>query len=288
MLGALLAVLSSALWGTADFLGGSVSRRLPVLTVLLAAQGAALIALAVVVPATGGLLAPGRYLVWGISYGLVGMVALASFYRALATGTMGVVAPIAATGVVIPVLVGLVDGDRPQTHQYVGMALAVVGIVLASTAPGLADAADDAAARRTGLQSIGLAVIAAAGFGTVLVLIERGSRTSAGMTILAARCSSIVLLLVIALLVRRPAGPWRPDLKLLVLIGLLDVSANSAYALAGSPGQLSRIAVLASLYPVVTVLLARFIHHERLGRLQAAGVATALAGVVLIALKVGE
>lgn len=287
MLGALLAVLSSALWGTADFLGGSVSRRLPVLTVMLASQGAALIALAVVVPVTGGLLAPGRYLVWGITYGLIGMVALASFYRALATGTMGVVAPIAATGVVIPVLVGLVDGDRPQTHQYVGMALAVAGIILASTAPGSAEAAG-AGARRTGLQSIGLAVIAAAGFGTVLVLIERGSRTSAGMTIMAARASSVVALVIVALLVRGPAGPWRPDLKMLVIIGLFDVSANGAYALAGSPGQLSKIAVLASLYPVVTVLLARQIHHEKLGRLQAAGVITALAGVVLIALKVGE
>lgn len=292
MLGALLALGSSALWGTADFFGGSLSRRLPVLTVMLVSQTSALLALAIAVPASGGLLAPGRYLFWGIAYGLVGMVALAAFYRALATGTMGIVAPIAATGVVIPVLVGLAGGERPRGYQYAGMALAFIGIVLASLAqsepPVDADAgtpsAEAAAAhRRASLQSVALALIAAAGFGTVLALIERGSRTSVGMTLIAARCSSILLLAVIALALRQPAGPWRLDLRLLVGVGLLDVSANGAFALAGRRGALSLIAVLGSLYPVVTVLLARHLHAERLTRAQAAGVTAALVGVVLIA-----
>jgi drug/metabolite transporter (DMT)-like permease len=284
VLGALLALGSSALWGTADFLGGSLSRRLPVLTVMLASQGAALVALALAVPLAGGLLAPGRYLVWGVSYGLIGMVALAAFYRALATGTMGIVAPIAATGVVIPVLVGLADGDRPKLHQFVGMALAVAGILLASAAESAADSDDDGGtARRSAVQSVLLAILAAAGFGTVLVLIERGSRTSVGMTLLAARASSVLLLIAVALLLRRPSGPWQPHWRLLAGIGLLDIGANGAFALAGRRGALSEVAVLGSLYPVVTVLLARYVHTERLSRAQAAGVTTALAGVVLIA-----
>lgn len=284
MLGALLALGSSALWGTADFLGGSLSRRLPVLTVMLASQSAALVALAIAVPASGGLLGPGRYLGWGVAYGLIGMVALAAFYRALATGTMGIVAPIAATGVVIPVLVGLADGDRPAVRQFVGMALAVVGILLASAASGAPeDPVDAAARRRTGVQSIGLALVAAGGFGTVLVLIERGSRTSVGMTLLAARGSSAVLLVIVALVVRRPSGNWRPNWRLLAGIGLLDIGANGAFALAGQWIALSQVAVLGSLYPVVTVLLARHMHAERLSRAQAAGVTTALVGVVLIA-----
>lgn len=289
MLGALLALGSSALWGTADFLGGSLSRRLPILTVMLASQLAALVALAIAVPASGGLLAPGRYLAFGVAYGLIGMVALAAFYRALATGTMGIVAPIAATGVVIPVLVGLADGDRPQAHQYVGMVLAVAGILLASAADGAEDIEGQheraAADRRTALQSVLLAVAAALGFGTVLVLIERGSRTSVGMTLLAARISSVLLLLLVALVVRRPLGLRPVDWRPLAAIGLLDIGANGAFAIAGRHGALSEVAVLGSLYPVMTVLLARSVHHERLSRAQAAGVTTALVGVVLIAAK---
>ncbi|MEP7054435.1 MAG: DMT family transporter [Actinomycetota bacterium] len=287
MLGAVLALGSSVLWGTADFLGGSLSRRLPVLTVMLASQGAALAALVLAVPLAGGLLAPGRYLLWGVSYGLIGMVALTAFYRALATGTMGIVAPIAATGVVIPVLVGLADGDRPKVHQFVGMALAAAGILLASAAQGAEshEAGSEAAtaARRSGVQSVLLAMVAAVGFGTVLVLIERGSRTSVGMTLLAARSATVVLLVAFLAIARPLTGPWRPNWRLLVGIGLLDIGANGAFALAGRRGALSEIAVLGSLYPVMTVLLARCVHAERLSRAQAAGVATALAGIVLIA-----
>lgn len=281
MLGVALGLASSALWGTADFLGGSLSRRLPVLTVMFASQGAALLALAVVVPAAGGLLAPGRYLGWGVAFGVVGMIALASFYRALATGTMGIVAPIAATGVAIPVLVGLADGDRPAAHQFAGMALAVVGIVLASMAGDPEESVD--AQRRAGPESIVLAVVAAIGFGAVMVLIERGGRTSVGMTLLTARAAS-VLVLGVVLLSRRPAaGSWRQHLPLMAAIGLLDVAANGAIALAQRRGALSVISVLGSLYPVVTVILARYVHAERLNRAQAAGVTAALVGVVLTA-----
>lgn len=282
MLGPLLAIGSSALWGTADFLGGSLSRRLPVFTVMLGSQSAALIALAVVVPSSGGLLAPGRYLVWGVAFGLVGVVALAAFYRALSAGTMGVVAPIAATGVAIPVLVGLADGDRPAAHQYAGMALAVVGIVLASMA---GSAPDEAAEPKPwgGLQAVGLAIVAAIGFGTVMVLIERGGRTSVGMTILAARAASTIVLLLVLLRRRTYAGPWRQHLPMMTGVGLLDVGANVTIALAQQHAALSLTSVLGSMYPIVTVALARHVHAERLTRAQAAGVTAALAGVVLIA-----
>ncbi|MDQ1709238.1 MAG: hypothetical protein QOG49_623, partial [Frankiaceae bacterium] len=237
-------------------------------------------------PLTGGLHAPGAYLGWGIAFGLVGMVALAAFYRALATGTMGVVAPIAGTGVAIPVLAGLAYGERPAAYQYAGMVLAVIGILLASAAAGPTDdlgAAAAAAGRRVRLESVALAVVAAVGFGTVMVLIERGGRTSVGMTLLAARASSVLLLVGFAR-VRRPAiGAWRPELRLLAAVGLLDVGANAAIAIAQRHAALSLVSVLASLYPVATVVLARHLHHERLSRTQAAGVTAALVGVLLIA-----
>ncbi|MEO6713980.1 MAG: DMT family transporter [Mycobacteriales bacterium] len=281
MLGPLLALLSSGLWGTADFLGGSLARRLPVLSVMVLSQSAALIAVAAVVPLSGGLLAPGAYLGWGVGFGLIGMVALASFYRALAVGKMGVVAPIAASGVAIPVLVGLAGGDDPAAHQIAGMVLAVAGIVLASI-PGSPDE-ESHSDPGAGLQAVGLAFVAAMGFGTVIVFIERGGRTSVGMTLLAARCASVMLLLAVVLLRRPDPGPWRPDLRLLVGLGLLDVAANGAIAVAQRYADLSLTSVLGSIYPVVTVLLARRVHHERLSRGQAAGVTAALVGVVLIA-----
>jgi drug/metabolite transporter (DMT)-like permease len=275
VLSALLALASSVFWGTADFLGGSTARRLPVTTVLVASSVPAVGLLLVVVPVAGGLEAPGPYLGWGIGYGAVGMVAIAAFYRALADGTMGVVAPIAATGVVVPVVVGLASGEEPALVQLVGILAALVGIVLASSGE-LRGGAD-------GGRSVVLALVAALGFGAVLTFLERGSATSVGMTLLVARSCGLVLAVLAAIVRRVPVTGWRPHRRALVAMGSFDVLANATYAIATHTGLLSVVAVLASLYPVVTVLLARHVHHERLTRTQAAGVTAALIGVVLMA-----
>ncbi len=278
MLGALLALASGIVWGTADFLGGTLSRRLPLVTVLAASQGVALALLLVVVPASGALHEPGLYLLWGSGTGTVGLVALAAFYRALADGTMGVVAPIAATGVVIPVVVGLAGGDAPSSWQVAGIALAVVGIVLASVGEVSRGGANAS-------RSIALALVAAIGFGTVLVFIERGSQVSVGMTLIATRLTGAVFTVPIAIFLarRRPAGNWQVDWKLLAAVGLADVGANALFGSAAREQDLSIVGTLASLYPVFTVLLARHLQHERLTRVQAAGVTTAFVGVALIA-----
>src|SRR5579875_1588869 len=131
-MGTLLALLSSALWGTSDFLGGTASRRLPAVGVVVVSEAAGMLGVLVVALATGAYDAPTGYLGWGLLGAVSGVVGITAFYRALATGTMGVIAPIAATGVIVPVAVGLVGGDRPSALQDAGVVVAIVGVVLAS------------------------------------------------------------------------------------------------------------------------------------------------------------
>ncbi|MBC7678007.1 MAG: DMT family transporter [Pseudorhodobacter sp.] len=274
---ALLALLSSLIWGTSDFLGGTATRRIPGPVVVGLSQLVALLALAPIAVLVGG--DGTSYVVPGIAAGMVGCVSLAAFYRALATGTMGVVAPIASLGVVVPVVVGLARGEAPGTLQVVGIALAVVGVVLAS-GPELSGAA--------GARPLLLSAMSALGFGTALVLVAQGSRGGGiGRVLLVLtvmRMSSVLLLTVLLVLTRS----WRlpvsgRDLPVLAAIGLGDVLANAAYGVASQGGLLSVVAVLGSVYPVMTVLLARQLLHERLRPIQLAGVGTALAGVVLLA-----
>lgn len=278
---ALLALLSSALWGMSDFLGGKASRRLPVASVLGISQLAALLLLVPLAIATGALNSPRDYVLPGVIAGLVGMCALFAFFRALSLGTMGVVAPVAALGVAVPVIAGLARGEEPSALQAVGMVVAVVGVVLAS-GPELSG--------RAGVGPLLLAVFAAVGFGVVLVLVAVGSEGDVGgvvMTLLTMRLSAVTVLtgLLLASARRRGAdlGVRRSDLPLLVLIGAADVAANGAYALASRSSLVSVAAVLASLYPVVTALLAYRFLHERLRPIQVAGVAVALLGVGLLA-----
>ena len=281
---AALALLASLLWGTADFLGGTATRRLPVASVVGVSQLVALLGLVPVALLTGALDEPRDYLVPGVLAGLAGVLALAAFYRALARGTMGVVAPIAALGVVVPVVVGLAAGESPSALQLGGIAVAIVGVVLAS-GPELSGAG------RGGLQPLLLAALAGLGFGTVFVLIAEGS-DGAGvpavvMTLLAMRLTAVVLLTLLLLATAPRRGielhVRRRDLPLLVAIGVLDVGANAAYAIAAQSALVSVTSVLASLYPVITVLLARQVHKERLTGVQVPGVVLALAGVALVA-----
>jgi drug/metabolite transporter (DMT)-like permease len=278
---ALLALLSSLLWGTADFLGGTLSRRLPAVVVVLASQAVALACLVPLVLLAGSV--PREVLGAGVAAGVVGPLALLAFYRGLATGTMGVVAPVAALGVAVPVVAGLAAGEVPTRLQVAGIAVATVGAVLAS-GPELSGGG------RGGAQPLVLALLAAAGFGAVFVLLAAGADGGGPAevvgTLLVMRGTSVVLLAGVVLLAarRRPGGrPRRGDLLPLAVVGVFDVSANGTFALATQGGFVSVSAVLASLYPAVTALLAWRLHGERLARVQVVGVVLALTGVVLLA-----
>lgn len=291
-----LALLSSVLWGIADFAGGTASRRLPALVVVLASQAAGLACVAVVAAVLGSWRDPIGYLPWAVAAGAVGAIGLVCFYHALSLGTMGVISPIAALGVVVPVGVGLATGHWPTAVVAVGLVLAIVGVVAAS--------GPDRSAGRS-VTPIALAAVAAVGFGAALLLISRGAAFSPLMTMVTMRATSVLALAVVFAVGRayrprhvRTAGSARPDdnearrvrrrpgrrlVGVVIMVGLFDVSANLAFGLASTAGALTIVAVLGSLYPAVTVLLARILHQERLARIQQVGVAAALAGVVLIA-----
>lgn len=277
---AALALLSSLLWGTADFFGGLYTRRLAAVTVVLVSQA---IALAVILPTVwllGSFDDPSGYFWWGVAAGLVGPIGLISFYIALSIGTMGVVSPIAATGIVVPVVWGLVGGERPSLLQYAGILVGFAGVVLAS-GPDVPH--DDHGARQAHVKSIVLALVAALGFGFAFVCLDGGGHYSVGMTLLVQRSTSVLLLVVPVIVVTRLAGlRWR-DLPGLAGVGVGDAAANGAFAWSSTLGLLSITSVLGSLYPVATLMLARTVLGERLARLQAYGVMLALVGILLLA-----
>jgi drug/metabolite transporter (DMT)-like permease len=274
---AALALLSSLLWGTADFLGGTASRRLDALHVVLVSQAVALVGLVPLVALLGPDLAAAT-VVTGVLAGLVGPVALLAFYRGLALGTMGVVAPIAALGVVVPVVAGLLAGEDPSAPQSAGIVVAVIGVVGAS-GPEL---------RGGGRRPLVLAMGAAVGFGMVFVLLAEGSADAGTgevvLVLLAMRATSVLLLGGLVVARSGPAAITVPrrDLPTLALVGAFDVGANGTFAVATQSDLVSVVAVLASLYPAVTAVLAWQLHGERLRPLQLAGVGTALMGVVLL------
>src|SRR5829696_345108 len=174
MLAAALALASSISWGLSDFLGGFQSRRHALLAVLVLSQGLALAILLVALAAGAPTEHDTAATLWAAGVGALGLFGLAAFYWALSIGTMSVVAPISATGVAIPVLVGLLSGERPAPIQVAGMALACGGVVLAARQ---APSADDAA-RDAGRTAIGLALLAAIGFGSFFAGMDRAKDTA--------------------------------------------------------------------------------------------------------------
>jgi drug/metabolite transporter (DMT)-like permease len=276
MLGIALGLGSSVAWGISDFLGGLQSRRISALTVLLVSQPVGLVlALAVALTFGGDALGVEDA---GIAAGAgaAAVLALGAFYRAMALGSVTVVATIGALGVLVPVLAGIVQGDRPAAIQAVGAAAGLAGVLLVAREP-------DPEWRAAGRTSIGLAALAALGFGVFFVGLDAASAAKPTWTIVAARVGGVATLLVAAALVR-PSMRIEPALfPALVAIGCFDVLANSLFAVATNHGLLSLVAVAGSLYSAVTVLLARFVLGERLAPTQATGVIVALVGVALIA-----
>ncbi|WP_369167580.1 EamA family transporter [Streptomyces sp. R28] len=281
---ALFALATSLLWGLADFGGGLLTRRTPALTVVVVSQAIAAAVLGVIVVATGGWSEAGDQLWFAVAAGVVGPVALLCFYKALALGPMGVVSPLGTVGVAVPVGVGLFVGERPGLMQVAGIAVAVLGVVLAG-GPQLRGAPVQR-------QAILLTLVAAFGFGTVFALIAEASTTITGL-FLALFVQRVVNVaaggLALYVSVRRggaalPDGgfPWR-SLPALAFVGLADVAANGTYVVAAHLGPVTVAAVLASLYPVVTALAARGVLRERLQTVQAAGAGLALVGTLLLA-----
>jgi drug/metabolite transporter (DMT)-like permease len=280
MLAIALALGSSMLWGLADFLGGVKSRSFPVPVVLAIMYLSSLVAMGIFVSARGEGPPSLEAMLAGLGAGLFGIAALMAFYRALSIGTMSIVAPVASTGVGLPVLVGLVTGDQPGLLRSLGLAAAVVGVVLASR-----EEAGSSADPRLARQSVLLAIVAGLGFGMYFVFAEISSRGDVGWALLLSRTAATPFVVAFALLALRRGGrrPRGRELAAIAGIGLLDLGANVLYNTSTTLGELSTVAVASSLYPVTTVLLAAALLGERVRGVQRTGVVIALFGVVLIA-----
>jgi uncharacterized membrane protein len=272
----LLALAASLAWGFADFGAGVGARRLPVLVVAAIGQSAGLLLAGAVVLATSDSTPTRTQLAWAAFAGVIGVVGLGAFYRALAIGTRGIVGPITATAAIVPVAYGLARGERPSTMQGVGVGLAVVGVVAASL-----EHVPERAARRFGV-GVGLALIAALSFGGSLIGLSRAAPGGTGWAVFTMRAVVVPLVLIGVLLLKprlpRSSRGW----LLLIAVGIGDTGATLLYGAASTRGLLSVVAVLSSLYPIVIVVLARVLLAERVARPQLAGVALALTGVALI------
>jgi drug/metabolite transporter (DMT)-like permease len=301
-LAAVVFSLASALsWGAGDFSGGLATKRAPVFTVLAIGHAVGLvllIALALLwvepIPASADL-------VWGLVAGMAGAVGVAALYRALAVGRMGLVAPV--SGVItaaLPALFSAMTEGLPRVSTLIGFGLALFGVWLVAGAGG-------AEGRRDGL---GLALLAGVGFGAFFILVHRAGTSAVFWPLAAARCGSLALVVPIALgrqgvsrnflpgaqdrtIAIGPAlatpgsrfsfGIERRQLVPVLLAGVFDVGGNAFFVLAAQAGRLDVAAVLSSLYPASTVLLAALLLGERITRVQAAGIAAALAAIALIA-----
>jgi drug/metabolite transporter (DMT)-like permease len=268
------ALLASLSWGFGDFLGGLKSRVLPALVVMAVSQPFGLAAVGVAV-AVRGTAPPGPEVAWAALAAVFGTLGLVAFYRGMAAGAISVVVPIAAIAAGIPVIWGLAQGDSVSFLQEIGFVAALGGGLMASLERG--------AERARFAAGTGWAALALLGFGGYFIPLHASATHDWLWPSFVFRATSVTLVWSLLLLTRQRVGGVRPHLAALVAIGLLDTGGNTLFAAASSShGLLSVVSVLASLYPAVTVLLARFVLGERVERTQDLGVLVTLAGVVLI------
>ena len=277
-----LAFGASVAWGSADFLAGVGCRRVALLSVLLISQVVGLLLLTPTIPELIGSTPQGSHLLLGALAGFFNTVALAAFYRGLAGGTMGIVAPIAATDAFIPVGWGLLTGERLSALTLVGIALALIGVVLASR-PQEAHEEEPGVKRDSAAMGVALALVAATCFGCFTIALAGASDGGTLWAVTSSRLTSVTMLAGAALVMRPKLRISRPDVAPITAIGALDVGANLLFAVALSSGLLSIIGVLGSFYPVITILLAALVLRERLGVMQRFGAASALLGAAIIA-----
>ena len=278
----LLALSAAALYGTADFLGGLAARRANTLAVVVTSQGCGLTLLLLSLPLLPEATPAARDLVWGGAAGLIGGVGLALLYRALAVGRMAVVAPTTAVcAVLIAVATGVLRGERLGSLTMLGVALAIVAIVLVSQQRA---AAAGAVSVRAGAlpPGVGLALVSGVAIGLFFLALAETDAGAGMWPLVAARAASVTLFSVIALVSGRPLRLAAPVARIALVGGAVDVGATALYLLASRYGPLSVVVTLLSLYPASTVILARVVLGERLNGWQVTGVACAALAVTLI------
>jgi drug/metabolite transporter (DMT)-like permease len=272
----LLALGAALSWGAGDFLGGIATRRIGVLTVLALSQAVGLAGVLLWVLIAGEAFPGVGKLLPAAAAGVSGLVGLAALYRGFAVGAMGIVAPISAAAPLVPLTVDAAHGITPATVQWIGVAFVLAGIVTLSREPSALGGQRLAA-------GASLSVVAALGFGGFIVGLDAGSDESAPWAVVAARSTSVAIALLAVAVTSTSLRAPRPLLPVLVGVGVFDTAANVAVAFATTKGAAGMVSVLSALYPVVTVVLARFVLGERLGRARRVAGGVTLAGAALVA-----
>lgn len=267
-------LLSSLSWGSGDFTGGLASRRAPIYAVIITSQVMGLSLVITTAIVFGQPIPPVAHFGLGLLCGLVGAGGLAALYYALSRGKMAVAAPVSAVvGAVVPVIIGILSSGLPKESKLIGFALALLSVWLVSQTPGT----------RIRLRELALPVAAGISFGLFYVIMNRATTVSTLWPLVAARVASLTVFCLIAF--RRRESPFvtRKHLPLTLLSGALDMGGNIFFVVSASVGgRVDVAAVLASLFPAVTIVLARVVVKEHLGRTQAIGVVSAIAAIALI------
>lgn len=268
-----LSLASAATWGGGDFAGGVAAKRANVFRVVAVAHACGFVAMLAMALLSGEAVPPAADLWWGAAAGIAGAFGIAALYQALAIGRMGVIAPVASviTGI-LPVLVAIRAEGMPDRLQLLGFVLALVSVWLVARPNEYIDSH----------RGIGLAVLAGVMFGLFLIAGKQAGHHGVFWPMVAARLASTSLMSIIVVLSPRDARPLRPVLWAMVLSGLLDSTGNALFIAATRHGRLDVAAVLSSLYPASTVILARVLLKERISKWQSAGIVGALASVALI------
>jgi drug/metabolite transporter (DMT)-like permease len=276
-----LGVAVAVAYGAADFFGGVASKRATSWSVTLVAQYVGVGGVLVLVLADPGSSPIGEDLLLGAAASTIGVVGVGLLYLGLARGPMGTVAPITAVGAaLVPFAWGLIQGERPAIAGLVGAAVALIAVVLIASTPGGSSSDEPAGIARS---TLAISIAAGVAFGLVFILLSHTDEESGFWPLLSGRVASTTVLLIVLVLLRQPLLPRRAGPVVVAMAGILDVGANALFLLATREGLLTLVSVLSSLYPASTVVLARFVLHERLLRHQLAGLALALVGVALIA-----
>ena len=273
------ALLSAAVYGVGDWLGGRASRVQKSLVVATLGQTVSLVMVGAIV-LVAGTSAPGvSTWCWAAGGGIVGSLGIVGLYHGLAHGDVSVVAPVSAVvGAAVPVVVGLASGERPGVLAIVGIVVAVAAVALVSGALGTHQ-------HNTPRRIVVLSVLVGACFGSLFVALDRTDAHSGMWPLVIARLASVPFLLIVSGATRATPVRHRGSLQIAVVAGLFDMGANLLYLVAVRGGLLAVVAVVASLYPAGTVVLALVVDKERVGKWQFTGMGAAAAALVLVSLS---
>jgi drug/metabolite transporter (DMT)-like permease len=275
----ILALFSSVLWGSADYLAGNLSKKFKPIAVTGASQAFGLMVGVILVLVSGSYIAPNLswngYFLPALGAGIAGFLGLTSFYSGLSTGRMGVVSPISTLSAVIPLTFAFLSGERPTSIQILGMVVAVIGAFCAS-GPDIVNGLP--------IKPLLYGLGAALGFGIALALMAQGSKTSSLLTMTSMRVASVSFCILLAIKFRSIGGFRKSHLLILAVIGTTDFAANLLLGIATTKGLISVAMVFGSLFPIVTSLLAFKFLHERLHQVQYLGIFLAVTGVSLISI----